>query len=80
MTPRHPVQRIYAGQNGVYDAVFSEDAGEWFIRYAPYLAYATPFMECEFSTTGYDSAHAARLAWERSLVTYQTLSQIRSVA
>lgn len=69
--------RIHAGNNGVYDAVFSEDSAAWFIRYLPWQALRYREIDndqAEYSTDAYDSAYAAKLAWERQEIRYTVLS------
>lgn len=67
--------RIHAGNNGVYDAVHSEDSAAWFIRYLPWQALREREIDAtqaEYSVDSYDSPHAAKLAWEREEVRYTT--------
>jgi hypothetical protein len=73
--PKPPV-RIHAGNNGVYDAVQRD--GAWWIRFQTYQGYASlagDFFdrtgEPEFSTTSYESAHEAMLAFERGPISYR---------
>lgn len=70
-----PPVRIHAGNNGVYNAV--ERAGTWWIRFIPwggcFTSRSGPDYSdvAEFSTTSYEFAHEAMLAFERGPISYR---------
>lgn len=66
-----PPVRIHAGNNGVYDAVALDSV--WLIRYTPwsYFSFNSIPTAAEYSTTSYESAHEAALAYERGPIAYR---------